>query len=94
MASRVISNTGPILHLNEINLIKALDAFQEAITSALQKGDPVILVNLFSLMLVHRAGRVGRNPSTGEKITIGPAKVVKFKAGKALKEAIKQDASA
>lgn len=29
MASRVISNTGPILHLNEINLIKALDVFQE-----------------------------------------------------------------
>jgi DNA-binding protein HU-beta len=70
----------------------ALDALFAAITGSLQKGDPVVLVNFGTFTVKQRAAREGRNPSTGEKIKIKAAKVVGFKAGKALKEAVKEEA--
>lgn len=70
----------------------ALEAFQEGVKVSLQKGDPVVLVNFCTITVKQRAAREGRNPSTGEKIKINAAKVVGFKAGKALKEAVKEDA--
>lgn len=70
----------------------ALEAFQEGVTASLQKGDPVVLVNFCTITVKQRAAREGRNPSTGEKIKIKAAKVVGFKAGKALKEAVKETA--
>lgn len=72
---------------------KALDAMLESVTTSLQKGDPVVLVNFGTFTVKLRAAREGRNPSTGEKIKINAAKVVGFKAGKALKEAVKDEAS-
>jgi DNA-binding protein HU-beta len=71
----------------------ALDAVLEGITMALEKAEPVVIVNFGTFMVKERAARVGRNPSTGEKINIGAARVVNFKAGKALKDAVKEDAS-
>lgn len=71
---------------------KALDAILEGVTVSLQNGDPVVLVNFGTFTVKQRAPREGRNPSTGEKIKIGAAKVVGFKAGKALKEAVKDEA--
>src|SRR3990167_10713259 len=68
---------------------RALDAVVEGVTVSLQKGDPVVLVNFGTFTIKMRAAREGRNPSTGEKIKIKEAKVVGFKAGKALKEAVK-----
>ncbi len=68
---------------------RALDALLEGVVLSLQKGDPVVLVNFGTFMVKQRAAREGRNPSTGEKIKIKAAKVVGFKAGKALKEAVK-----
>lgn len=70
----------------------ALEAFQEGVMSSLQKGDPIVLVNFCTLTVKKRAAREGRNPSTGEKIKINAANVVGFKAGKALKEAVKESA--
>lgn len=72
----------------------ALEAFQEGVTVSLQKGDPVVLVNFCTITVKQRAAREGRNPLTGEKIKIKAAKVVGFKAGKALKEAVKEEAKA
>lgn len=71
---------------------RALDALLEGVTISLQKGDPVVLVNFGTFLVKQRAAREGRNPSTGEKIKIKAAKVVGFKAGKALKEAVKEEA--
>lgn len=71
---------------------RALDALLEGVTGSLQKGDPVVLVNFGTFTVKQRAAREGRNPSTGEKIKIKAAKVVGFKAGKALKEAVKEEA--
>lgn len=73
---------------------RALDALLEGVTGSLQKGDPVVIVNFGTFTVKQRAAREGRNPSTGEKIKINAAKVVGFKAGKALKEAVKEDAEA
>ncbi|MBA3660404.1 MAG: HU family DNA-binding protein [Gammaproteobacteria bacterium] len=72
---------------------RALDALLEGVTGSLQKGDPVVLVNFGTFTIKERAAREGRNPSTGEKIKIKAAKVVGFKAGKALKEAVKETVS-
>jgi nucleoid DNA-binding protein len=69
----------------------ALEAVVAAITASLKKGVPVVLLNFGTFTLNERAAREGRNPSTGEKIKIKAAKVVRFKAGKALKEAVKED---
>jgi len=71
--------------LTKASASRALDALLEAVTGSLQKGDPVVLVNFGTFTIKQRAAREGRNPSTGEKIKISAAKVVGFKAGKALK---------
>jgi len=70
---------------------EALGAIIDAITDSLKKGDPVVVVNFGTFTVKQRAAREGRNPSTGEKIKINAAKVVGFKAGKALKEAVKDE---
>lgn len=67
----------------------ALDTVITGIMNALRKGDPVVLVNFGTFTVKERAAREGRNPSTGEKIKINAAKVVGFKAGKGLKDAVK-----
>ncbi|HEX4044799.1 MAG TPA: HU family DNA-binding protein [Gammaproteobacteria bacterium] len=71
---------------------QALEAFLEGVTSALQKGDPVVLVGFCTITVKQRAAREGRNPATGEKINIKASKVVGFKAGKVLKDAVKEEA--
>jgi len=66
----------------------ALKAFSEAVTDALKAGDKVAMVGFGTFSVGDRAARTGQNPQTGEKIQIAAAKVPKFKAGKALKEAV------
>lgn len=65
---------------------RALNALIETVTEALRKGDTVTLVGFGSFSVSDRPERIGRNPSTGEAITIPAAKKPNFKAGKALKE--------
>lgn len=67
---------------------KALEAFTQSVTDALKDGDSVQLVGFCSLQVKERASRIGVNPATGEKINIQAKKVVKFKAGNALEQAI------
>ena len=68
---------------------RALEAMVESITEALQKGESVSLVGFGSFSVRERAGRTGRNPRTGEEIKIDATKIPAFKAGKALKDAVK-----
>lgn len=77
--------------LTKASASRALDALLDGVMLSLQKGDPVVLVNFGTFTVKVRAAREGRNPSTGEKIKIKAAKVVGFKAGKALKEAVKEE---
>lgn len=68
---------------------RALGALLDSIVVSLKKDEPVVLVNFGTFVIRQRAARKGRNPQTGEEIKIKAAKVVGFKAGKALKEAVK-----
>jgi DNA-binding protein HU-beta len=70
---------------------RALGALIGAITSSLKKDEPVVLVNFGTFVVKQRAARKGRNPQTGQEINIKAAKVVAFKAGKALKDAVKEE---
>ncbi len=67
---------------------KALDGMVAAVTEALKSGDTVTLVGFGTFYVGERAERKGRNPKTGEEITIADAKSPKFRAGKALKDAL------
>jgi len=67
---------------------KALSAFMEVVKETLISGDKIYLVGFGTFEAVERAERQGRNPQTGETLTIAASKSPKFKAGKALKDAI------
>lgn len=68
---------------------KVINAFTNVVADALVDGDKVQLVGFGTFEVVERAERLGRNPATGEAMTIAASKSPKFKAGKALKDAIK-----
>jgi len=67
---------------------RALDAAVSSIKTSLRKGDVVTLVGFGSFYVGRRTARQGRNPRTGDAIRIRAAKVPKFRAGKALKDAV------
>jgi len=67
---------------------KALNSFVSAVADSLAKGDKVTLVGFGTFSVAERAQREGRNPRTGETITIAASKTIKFKAGSKLKDAL------
>jgi len=67
---------------------RAVDAVFEGITGSLKGGDSVTLVGFGTFSISDRAARSGRNPRTGETIQIKASRMPKFKAGKALKDAV------
>ncbi len=67
----------------------ALVAAVDAITEALKAGDKVSLIGFGTFEVRERAARTGKNPATGATIEIAACKAPAFKAGKALKDAVK-----
>ncbi len=67
---------------------EAVEAMIGAIKSTLKKGDEVKLVGFGTFSVSERAATTGRNPRTGEAISIAASKQPKFKAGKELKDAV------
>ena len=67
---------------------KALKAFTEVVADELKKGEKIQLVGFGTFEVSERAAREGRNPQTGKSMKIAACKAPKFKAGKALKDAI------
>ena len=67
---------------------KSLKAFVDVVTAELKKGEKIQLVGFGTFDVVKRAARTGRNPQTKKEIKIPASKAPKFKAGKALKDAI------
>ena len=67
---------------------KALKAFTEVVADELKKGENIQLVGFGTFEVSERAAREGRNPQTGKSMKIAACKAPKFKAGKALKDAI------
>ena len=68
----------------------ALKAFVDVVSEELKKGEKVQLVGFGTFEVSERAAREGRNPKTGETMTISASKSPKFKAGKALKDLINE----
>ena len=69
---------------------KALKAFTDIVTEELKKGEKVQLVGFGTFEVTERAAREGRNPQTNEPMSIPASKAPKFKAGKALKDAVNE----
>lgn len=67
---------------------KALKAFVDVVAEELKKGEKIQLVGLGTFEVSERAAREGRNPANGQPMQIAASKAPKFKAGKALKDAI------
>lgn len=65
-----------------------INAFTDIVTETMTKGDKIQLVGFGTFEVSERAERTGRNPRTGEKRVIPASKAPKFKAGKALKDAV------
>lgn len=84
LINEVANKTG----LTKKDAEKAVSAVLESITDAMSMGDKVQLVGFGTFEVRDRAAREGKNPATGETISIPATKVPAFKAGKALKDAI------
>ena len=67
---------------------KALKAFTDVVAEELKKGEKVQLVGFGTFEVAEREAREGRNPRTGETMTIAASKSPEFKAGKALKDSL------
>ncbi|MEM9629060.1 MAG: HU family DNA-binding protein [Pseudomonadota bacterium] len=74
--------------LSKAQTDQALGAFMDHLKTTLAQGDKVSLPGVGQFEVAERAARQGRNPQTGEAINIPASKAVKFKAGKALKDAV------
>lgn len=66
----------------------AVKAFTDVVTSELQKGEKIQLVGFGTFEVSERAAREGRNPRTGETMSVAACKTPKFKAGKAFKDLV------
>ena len=86
--SELIDAVASAADLSKADAGRAIDATVAAITDALSSGDSLSLVGFGTFSVSERAARSGRNPRTGETIQIAAAKLPKFKAGKALKDAV------
>ncbi|WP_144523164.1 HU family DNA-binding protein [Bacillus pumilus] len=85
LVSAVVEKTG----LSKKEVASVIDATLDEITSALKEGAQVKIAGFGGFESATRAARKGRNPSTGEEIDIPETKAPKFKAAKALKDAVK-----
>ncbi|NOY37928.1 MAG: HU family DNA-binding protein [Chlorobi bacterium] len=79
--AELIESIASKANLSKADAKRALDAFVDTTAAALKKGDRVALVGFGSFSVSNRNARTGRNPQTGQPITIKAKKVVKFKAG-------------
>ena len=86
--TELISEMSEKSELTKVDTEKALKAFIDTVTEELKNGGKVQLVGFGTFEVTERAERNGRNPKTGEAITIPASKSPKFKAGKALKDIV------
>jgi len=84
----LIANVADDTGLSKAEATRAVDSVFDSITKSLTGGTEVRLVGFGTFSVVQRKASQGRNPRTGEKIQIPASIQPKFKAGKALKEAV------
>jgi DNA-binding protein HU-beta len=84
----LISQVADDAGLSKADATKAVDAVLDNIAGSLSNGGEVRLVGFGTFSVTHRKATTGRNPRTGESIQIKASNQPKFKAGKALKDAV------
>ena len=82
----LISSVADSSGLSRGDAVKAVEGVFEAISGALKSGDEVRLVGFGTFSVAKRKASTGRNPRTGEPMTIKASTQPKFKAGKGLKD--------
>lgn len=87
--AELVSEVASKTNLTKKDVAAAVDAIFSSIQEDLAKGEKVQLIGFGNFEVRERAARKGRNPQTGKEITIAASKVPAFKAGKALKDAVK-----
>ena len=86
--TEVVAAIAEKTELSKKDAEKALKAFTDVVAEELKKGEKVQLVGFGTFEVAEREAREGRNPRTGETMTIAASKSPKFKAGKALKDSL------
>jgi len=86
--SELVAAVAERAELKRKDAAAAIDAVVDVISEKLGQGEEVSIIGFGTFSVKSRAERVGRNPRTGESITIAAAKTPVFKPGKALKEAV------
>lgn len=86
--AELIATMADKTELSKKDAEKALNAFIDTVTDELKNGDRIQLIGFGTFEVSERAERTGRNPQSGKEMVIPASKVPKFKAGKALKDAI------
>jgi DNA-binding protein HU-beta len=84
----LVKSVADATDMSSADAARAVDGVFDAITASLKGGEEVRLVGFGSFSVVQRKATTGRNPRTGETINIPASKQPKFKAGKALKDAV------
>ena len=87
--SELINSVAESAGLTKKDATAAVEAVFETIQTTLSEGDRVQVIGFGTFEVRERAARKGRNPQTGKEIDIAASKVPAFKAGKALKDAVK-----
>lgn len=86
--AELIDKVAVAAELNKASATRAVEAVLDSIAGTLKSGDQVTLSGFGTFSVSSRAARTGRNPRTGESISIPASKNPKFKAGKGLKDAV------
>ena len=84
----IVDAVAKISQHSKAQTAEMFDAFVAVVQNALSSGDNVQMIGFGTFAVEERAARVGRNPATGKELKIPAKKVVKFKVGAKLKEAV------
>lgn len=87
--SELVSAVAEEAGLTKSDAGHAVDALISVVGGALKKNEKISIVGFGTFAVRERAARQGRNPKTGQPLTIAASKTPTFKAGKALKDAVK-----
>lgn len=87
--SELVSAIAEDLGFTKKDTSSVVDAVFQKISEALSNGEDVAIAGFGTFKVKDRAARMGRNPQTGETIQIAASKAISFKAGKTLKDAVK-----
>ncbi len=88
--SELINAIAERANLSKADAGRSLDTLIKTIETTLKSGDSIALVGFGTFAVKDRAERTGRNPQTGQEITIAASKVPSFKPGKGLKDAVNE----